>query len=66
MPPWLPSPESVPLRYSRAMRAEDKSALLQWVSDGSLAGDPGAAPRIVPPPADIVEPPRSDLVLDHS
>ncbi len=64
MPPWLPSSESVPLRYSRAMRAEDKSALLQWVSDGALAGDPGAAPRIVPPPADVVEPPRSDLVLD--
>lgn len=64
MPPWLPSADSVPLRYSRAMRPEDKAALLQWVSDGARPGESGAAPRIVPPPADTVEPPRADLVLD--
>lgn len=64
MPPWLPSAESLPLRYSRAMQAEDKAALLSWVSDGALPGEAGAAVRITPPPADTVEPPRRDLLLD--
>lgn len=64
MPPWLPSADSMPLRYSRAMRPDDKAALLQWVSDGARPGEPGATPRVVPPPADKVDPPRIDLVLD--
>ncbi len=39
MPPWLPSKEGVPLRYSRAMHDDDKAALLQWVRDGALPGE---------------------------
>ncbi|MBL9007514.1 MAG: hypothetical protein JNJ46_24870 [Myxococcales bacterium] len=64
MPPWMPSKESVPLRYSRAMADEDKAALLQWVSDGAQAGEKGAAPRVKPAPADVFTPPRRDLLLD--
>lgn len=64
MPPWMPSKESIPLRYSKAMRDDDKAALLQWVADGARAGEKGAAPRVSPPPADVVVPPRRDLLLD--
>ena len=64
MPPWLPSKEGVPLRYSRAMHDDDKAALLQWVRDGALPGEKGAVARVKPAPADTVVPPRRDLFLD--
>lgn len=64
MPPWMPSKESVPLRYSRAMLDDDKAALLKWVADGALPGEKGAPARVNPPPVDDVVPPRADLVLD--
>ena len=64
MPPWLPSDASVPLRYSRAMPANDKAALLDWIADGALEGDKNAAPRAKPTPAETVAKARPDVVAD--
>ena len=64
MPPWMPSDNGMPLQHTRNMRPEDKEMLLRWISQGAPEGDPQAAPRVVLPPADKVEPPRADLVAD--
>ncbi len=63
MPPWLPGEASMQLRYSRAMRPEDKKLLLDWLSDGAPAGDPASPPRTDLPPAESESPPRADMVL---
>lgn len=64
MPPWLPSADSMPVRFSRAMRPEDKAQLLRWIDEGLYEGDPSAPPRTDLPPAQTLPPPRPDLVLD--
>ena len=64
MPPWLPSADSMPLRFSRAMRPEDKAELLRWIDGGLNEGDPSATPRTDLPPAQTLPPTRPDLVLD--
>jgi hypothetical protein len=64
MPPWLPSADSMPLRFSRAMRPEDKAELLRWIDGGLNEGDPAATPRTDLPPAQTLPPTRPDLVLD--
>lgn len=64
MPPWMPSDKGQPLRYSRAMRAEDRDLLLRWIDQGAQQGDPATPPRTDIPPAETVTPPRADLVVD--
>jgi hypothetical protein len=64
MPPWLPSDNSLPVRYSRKMAEADKQILLDWIADGALEGDKGAAPRVTIPPADVPPLPRHDLTLE--
>lgn len=64
MPPWMPSDKGVPLRYSRAMRPQDKDLLVAWVDAGAPEGDEGQRPRTDIPPAETAAPPRRDLVLD--
>ncbi len=64
MPPWLPADDSLPVRYSREMRPEDKQTLLNWISDGALEGDPSAASRVTIPPVQLPAPARPDLTLD--
>src|SRR5262245_40896027 len=49
MPPWLPSDDSLPLRYSRKMRAEDKQLLLDWIAGGAVEGDASAPSRVTIP-----------------
>lgn len=63
MPPWLLGDDSLPVRYSRAMRAEDKKLLLDWLAAGAPEGDASQAPRTDIPPAEMATPPRPDLVL---
>lgn len=64
MPPWMPSDRGVPLRFSRAMRPEDRELLLRWVDAGAPEGDPGAARRTDIPPAETLPAVRPDIVLD--
>ena len=64
MPPWMPSDVGMPLRYSRKMRPEDRDMLIAWIDGGAPEGDPSEARRTDIPPAEIVAPPRPDLVLD--
>jgi hypothetical protein len=64
MPPWMPSDASMPLRYSRAMRSQDRDLLLSWIDAGTPEGDASEQPRTDIPPAEVVAPPRPDLVLD--
>lgn len=63
MPPWLPSDASLPLRYSREMRAQDKQLLLGWLAAGAPAGDANSVPRDDLPLAESELPPRADVVL---
>jgi hypothetical protein len=63
MPPWMPSDAGLKLRYGRALRAEDKQLLLDWLAAGAPAGDPASPPRTDIPPAEEESPPRPDLVL---
>lgn len=64
MPPWMPSDASLPLNYSRKMRPEDKDALLRWLAEGMVEGDPSVTARTDIPAAETVAPPRADLTLD--
>ena len=64
MPPWGPSDQGLPLRYSRKMRPEDRDLLVRWIDGGLAEGDPSAAPRADIPPAEPVAPPRADIVVD--
>lgn len=63
MPPWLPSDDGLPVRYSRKMAEADKQILLDWIADGSLEGDKSAPSRVTIPPADVPPLPRHDLTL---
>lgn len=63
MPPWQPSDASLPMRYSRKMRAADKKLLLDWLDAGALAGDTATAPRTDIPAAESAPAPRPDLTL---
>ena len=64
MPPWMPSEQGLPLRYSRKMRPEDRDLLLRWIDSGTPEGDPQAVPRRDIPPAETVAMPRADIVAD--
>jgi len=64
MPPWPPSHQSVPLRYSREMAPVDKQILLDWIKDGALEGDPAAKSRVTVSPPEVPASPKADLVLD--
>ncbi len=64
MPPWMPSDNSMPLRWSRKMRPQDRDLLLAWIDADTPEGDPAEAMRTDIPPAEVVDPPRPDLVLD--
>lgn len=64
MPPWMPSEHSMPLRYSRAMRPEDRDLLVRWIDSGTPEGTADQQPRRDIPPAETVAAPRPDLVAD--
>lgn len=64
MPPWMAADTGVPLRYSRAMRQQDKDLLLGWIDGGAVEGDPAEGPRTDIPAAETVAAARPDLVLD--
>lgn len=40
MPPWLPGPESPPMRNERRLSAEERSVLLAWAEAGAPLGQP--------------------------
>lgn len=64
MPPWLPTEQGMPLRFSRRMRPEDKALLLKWIEGGAAEGDATAPPRVQVPPMERAAAARGDLVLD--
>ena len=64
MPPWMPSDQGVALRNNRSMPAEHRAALLRWIDEGSIEGPSDAVSRPQLPPAEPVQPPRPDLVMD--
>lgn len=64
MPPWLPSDDSLPLRYPRKMEPQHKKTLLDWLKNGASEGDAAAPPRVVIPVPEKPAPPRADLVID--
>jgi Secretion system C-terminal sorting domain len=44
MPPWLPDTTYVKFLHSQALTETDKNAIIKWVSDGAVEGDPSLAP----------------------
>lgn len=64
MPPWLPSDQGEPLRFSRALPKDLKASLIEWLKAGAPAGDAAKPARVVLPPLDMPAPPRRDLFLD--
>lgn len=64
MPPWLPTPVGVPLRYARDMQPAHKKILLDWLQQGAEPGEAGATPRVQIPKAERAAQARGDLVLD--
>jgi Flp pilus assembly protein TadD len=44
MPPWLPSPDSLPMEDDSHLSAEQIALFQKWVADGLLEGDPAQLP----------------------
>ncbi len=63
MPPWLPADTGLELRYNRKMRSQDKQLLIDWITEGTRAGDSASLPRTDIPPAEQESPPRPDLLI---
>ena len=55
---------SLPLKYSRKLRDQDRDLLVKWIDSGTPEGDPTEQPRTDIPAAELVTPPRPDVVLD--
>ncbi len=41
MPPWMPSPENLPLKHDRRLSATEIATIAAWVDAGAPLGDPG-------------------------
>ncbi len=48
MPPWLPSPASLPLEGERRLTDEEIRTIAAWVEAGAPEGDPGDLPPLPP------------------
>lgn len=60
MPPWMPGPETPPLRGDFSLSQEQIQAIVAWAADGAPLGD-RADTQPAPAPAPSV---RADLVLE--
>jgi uncharacterized protein (TIGR03382 family) len=62
MPPWPAADSCEPYRASRALPAEQRALLLEWLRAGAPAGDPDdAGPPIEPEPEPII---AADITLE--
>jgi len=52
MPPWQPSPRTIPLQHERRLTAEQIALIAHWVEDGTPLGDPAdyvpVEPQVIP------------------
>ena len=60
MPPWMPGPDTIPLKNERGLNAEEIAILTAWAAAGAPLGDPAAAATL--PTVDIPQV-RADMVL---
>ena len=62
MPPWMPSPENLPLKHDRRLSATEIATIAAWVDTGAPLGDPADYAPAPTEGFDFVEI-RADLTL---